>query len=79
MRQAGTRWGSDDVAGEVIGEVTPFSGDLFYGGRLQGQRVHGATTAEVETKLRERMDRLKREYAGVCYNTGEKWELRVSW
>ncbi len=73
------RWGLENVRGTVIGEVTPFSGELLYGGRPQGQKVDAATPGEVKETLKSRMQALKEKYQGICYDTGEQWEMRLNW
>lgn len=69
------RFGIDDVRGEVIGEITPVQGRLIYGGREQCSPVWGKSDREVMAVLTARMEELKIKHAGVCYNTGEKWEI----
>ncbi len=72
--------GKTEVAdGIVIGEVMPFSGTLLYGGRPQGGTVHAGTTGEVMDALKSRMDELKEEFRGICYDTGEQWTIRANW
>ena len=73
-----TRWGYDEVRGQVIGDITPIWGTLTYGGRPQGQPVSGRSEEEVKAVLVARMKELKEKYAGVCYDTGEKWEVHYA-
>ena len=72
-----TRWGFDEPDAVVIGEVTPYSAQLFYGGRPQGQKISGQSEAEIRRTLLHRRENLLREYAGICYDTGETWEIRA--
>ena len=72
------RFGIDDVNGCVIGEITPVRGSLTYGGREQCQAVFGKTERQVKDMLVAKMEELKKKYSGVCYDTGEKWEIHYA-
>lgn len=71
------RWGFDEPdTAAVVGEVTPYSAQLFYGGRPQGQKISGKSISALHQQLLHRRKQLLAENAGICYDTGEVWEIR---
>ena len=72
------RFGIDDVDGVVIGDITPIRGTLTYGGREQCQPVWGKSERAIKRTLVAEMEKLKKRYAGVCYDTHEKWMIHYA-
>ena len=71
------RFGADDVRGICIGEITPVQGRLLYGGREQCAPIWGTTCDDVTQKLKQKRLELKDKFKGICYDTGEQWEIET--
>lgn len=68
----------DNVTGVVIGTMYR-SGRLYYEDRPQGGKVYGIDDAEVEAKLRARLEGLKVEIglAWPVIYPRKVWEIRI--
>lgn len=70
------RWGYDDVNGTVIGGDF-FSGEIFYDGRSQSQKIYGDTEQELISLAEEKVQELKKLQTIGLYPDNSKWELRI--
>jgi len=70
------KFGYDDVNGFVFGGNS-YHGKLFYDNRQQGNDLYADTETELITLAEEKVKQYKTEYAGICYNNGKEWTLRI--
>jgi len=70
------KWGYDDVNGIIVGG-NELHGRIFYDNRQQGNDLYADSENELKTIANDKIESLKKEYAGICYCDGKEWELRI--